>query len=110
MNKIKQQETNNESLALFRALIDQSNDAIEVIDPVSGSLIDSNMKAWQELGYNHDEFLKLTVFDIDPTISLSIFQRVMDDVKKNKIRIFESIHKRKDGSEFPVEINLKYIQ
>ena len=55
-----------ESLQLFRNLIDQSNDAIEVIDPITLRFIDCNESAYRSLGYSREEFLALTVFDIDP--------------------------------------------
>jgi PAS domain S-box-containing protein len=110
MNKINRQEANDEALVLFRTLIDQSNDAIEVLDPDTGIFLDANVKAWQELGYSREEFLKLTVFDIAPSISPSAFYGGRDEAGENGSRFFEGIHKRKDGSEFPVEVNLKYIQ
>jgi PAS domain S-box-containing protein len=110
MNKNMLQGSSDEALVLFRVLIDHSNDAIEILDPDNGKFIDANMKAWQALGYSRDEFLKLTAFDIDSAISPSVFQSIMDEAKEKGFRIFETVHKRKDGSTFPVEINLKFIQ
>lgn len=110
MSKIDSHAMNEEALKLFRALIDQSNDSIEVVDPNTGSFLDANENAWKELGYNREEFLKLTPFEIDPAISPSAFQDIMDEAKLKGFVIFESVHKRKDGTEFPVEINLKFIQ
>ncbi len=53
-----------EDLKIFRALMNQSNDAIEIVDPYTGDFIDVNERAWKDLGYCHDEFLSMKVFDV----------------------------------------------
>ena len=45
-----------EAIALFRALVDHANDAIEVIDPETGRILDVNGKASQILGYTRGEY------------------------------------------------------
>jgi PAS domain S-box-containing protein len=95
---------------LFRNLIDRSNDAIEVLDPITLRFLDSNTTAYQTLGYTREEFLSLTAFDIDPFIDQSMIARLAKEMEKSDFVIFESIHRRKDGSTFPVEINAKAIR
>lgn len=99
-----------EASALFRALIDQSNDAIEVLDPETGRFLDSNQKAWMDLGYSRDEFLSLTLFDIDPMFSPAAFAASNAGLLESGFRIVESQHRRKDGSLFPVEVNVTHVQ
>ena len=57
-----------ESLKIFRDLMDRSTDAIEVIDPITLRFLDCNVTAHQRLGYSREEFLALSVFNIDPTL------------------------------------------
>jgi PAS domain S-box-containing protein len=45
------------SLRLFRALIDQSNDAVEVVDPETLRFLDVNETACRQLGYTREELL-----------------------------------------------------
>ena len=59
----------NEKVELFRTLIEQSNDAIELIDLETGRFLDCNEKAFQSLGYTREEFLSLKLYDIDPTLT-----------------------------------------
>src|SRR5580698_1460477 len=99
-----------ESMALFRKLIDGSNDAIEVIDPVTLHFLDINEKACLDLGYHREEMLSMTVYDIDPQLDASLYTRVIRKMRESGFAIIESEHRRKDGSKFPVEINIKYIQ
>ena len=99
-----------ESMALFRKLIDGSNDAIEVIDPLTLNFLDMNEKACLDLGYHREEMLSMTVYDIDPQFDASLYTRVIRKMRESGFAIIESEHRRKDGSKFPVEINIKYIQ
>ncbi len=94
---------------LFRALLDNSNDAIEILDYKTGRFLDGNKAAWEMLGYSRDEFLKLSVFDTDPLLNLKNFQNYCKIIK-HKNFVFKAKHKRKDGSMFPVEINLNYLK
>jgi PAS domain S-box-containing protein len=100
-----------ESLKLFRALIERSNDAIEVIDPETGHFLDVNEKACADLGYSREELLSLRVFDIDPNMAPSLYTEVpMKELRKTGSSREERLHLRKDGTTFPVEINLSYVQ
>lgn len=99
-----------ESMALFRKLIDRSNDAIEVLDPATLHFLDVNDKACLDLGYDRQEMLSMTVHDIDPTLDRLVHARVEQKLRESGFMILESCHRRKDGSTFPVEINIKFIQ
>jgi len=106
---ISERKKNEEALTLFRALIDRSNDAIEVLDPETGKFLDVNEKGCVDLGYSREEFLGLSVFDIDPLVSPSSFREVVRELRKSGSLLWEGIHRRKDGSTFPVEVNIKYV-
>jgi PAS domain S-box-containing protein len=97
-------------LKLFPSLLDQSSDAIEVIDPKTLRLLDCNKSAYQTLGYSREEFLSLNVRDIDPTIDPSRLSQINEEIERSGFALFESLHRRKDGSTFPVEVNLKVIR
>jgi PAS domain S-box-containing protein len=96
-------------LKLFRDQIDHSNDAFEVVDPETLRFLDMNQKGCSDLGYSLDEIRSLTVFDIDPTVDESEHARVIAEVQKTGSTIKKGIHRRKDGSTFPVEVNLRQV-
>jgi len=101
-----------ESLSLFRILIDHANDAIEVVDPITGRFLDVNEKASQLHGYSREEYLALTVIDLDPLFAFASeddWKRHVDRLKRGGSMVFESHHRRKDDSLFPVEVNVSYI-
>ena len=107
---ITERRRTEESLKIFRDLIDRSTDAIEVIDPITLRFLDCNVTAHQRLGYSREEFLALSVFNIDPTLDEARNARLVEEMETSGFVIFESVHRRKDGSTFPVEINVKIIR
>src|SRR5579872_690719 len=98
-----------ESLKLFRTLIDHTNDSIEVIDPSTGRFLDINQKGCDDLQYSRDEILDLSVEDIDPEVAKLGWSRTARNVLTNGSAVMETQHRRKDGSVFPVEINSKLV-
>ena len=97
-------------LTLFRTLLDQSNDAIQVMDPETMRFLDVNERACVELGYSREEFLSMTVFDIDPDDDESLHARVQQQLRESGFAIIERTHRRKDGTRFPVEVNLRRVR
>jgi PAS domain S-box-containing protein len=107
---ITEQRRANQSLKLFRTLIDQSSDAIEVVDPNTMRFLDCNKSAYQDLSYSREEFLSLSVYDIDALVDERRTAQLTKEMDQSGFVIFESVRRRKDGSTFPVEVNLKTVR
>ena len=100
-----------EAQTLFRTLIDHSNDSIEVIDPATGRFLDINQTACRALGYSREEMLSMSLPDIVETGGGRLsMQKALDALQPAGVRMVEARHRRKDGSTFPVEVNVRYIQ
>jgi PAS domain S-box-containing protein len=110
LEKAREQESAVRDLKLFRSLLDQSYDAIEVIDLETKRLLDVNETEIAQLGYSREELLSMTIFDIDPQVTLEIVARNLEQIRKDGFVIIESLHRRKDGTTFPVEINVKHVK
>ncbi len=106
---ITKEKLASDQLRLFRVLLDNSNDGIEVIDPDTLRLIDVNETTCNSLGYTREELLSMSIFDIDPAFE-SNPANILDQFKQTGSAQFESVHRRKDGSVFPVEVNVKLIE
>jgi PAS domain S-box-containing protein len=99
-----------ESLALFRSLIDRSPDAIEVIDPKTGNFLDVNATGCARLGYSREEMLALNLADIDIEKDYrTLWPVIVEEVKKAGFITTIGRHRKKDGSTFPVEVNARFI-
>jgi PAS domain S-box-containing protein len=96
-----------ESLKLFRLLVDQSNDAIVVVDLETARMLDMNAQACSSLGYTREELLSMRIFDIDPTVDEPRHAKIVENLRNSGLAIIQSIQRRKDGSTFPVEVSMK---
>jgi len=96
---------------LFRTLVDYSSDAIFVIDPESARIENANERACNRLGYDIDQLAGKSVMEIDSQIdTLEKWHQHVGKLKDAGALMFESVHRRSDGSEFPVEINVAYTE
>jgi formate hydrogenlyase transcriptional activator len=110
LQDITERKEAERSLKLFRTLIDQSNDAVEVVDPETLRFLDVNEKACKDLGYTREELLSITVFDTDPGADERGRVRVLDELRDSGSVVLETVHRRKDGSTFPVETSLRRVE
>jgi PAS domain S-box-containing protein len=110
LDKVRESERTIRALKLFRTLVDQSNDALKVLDPETLRFLDFNEKACSELGYTREELLSLGVFDIDPAVTEASAARVKEELRKTGFIVMETLHRRKDGSTFPVEVSMRRVQ
>ncbi|HEV7589504.1 MAG TPA: PAS domain S-box protein, partial [Longimicrobium sp.] len=106
---VTERKRSGEALALFRTLIDHTNDTIEVIDPDTGRFLDVNRQACVAHGYTRDEYLALHVAEVDPRVTPDSWSASVAEMRAGGPRVFETVHRRKDGSEFPVEVNATVI-
>lgn len=97
------------ALKRFRIAIDNSADAIFLIDRDSMKFIDVNEEASRRMGYSRGEFLAMGPTDIKPYVTRTALEEPFDRLinQKDESGIIETIHACKDGAEFPAEVRLK---
>ena len=110
LSRVRENESTIGELKLFRTLVDQCNDAIEVVDPETLRFLDVNEKACSELGYSREELLSLRVFDINPAVTEASAAKIIEELRKSGSFVMESLHRRRDGSTFPVDISMRWVQ
>lgn len=94
-----------ESEARFQTLIENAADALFVHD-MDGRFLLVNQQACEGLGYAREELLALTVADVDVHFKPEMLELLWLSLSDDQSKIIEGIHKRKDGSEFPVEVRV----
>lgn len=70
-----------------------------------------NRGARENLGYNMEELRKLTPWDIKPEFSKEDFITFVKPLLDGQLAVqeFETVHMRKDGSTYPVSVQLQYF-
>lgn len=86
----------------FRMLVESIGDAIYVMDEVC-NIVEVNQEAERQTGFSQAELLKFHLRDLDPSPVERIDRIVSEAIEKQQM-LFESQHRRKDGSLLPVEI------
>jgi two-component system sensor histidine kinase/response regulator len=92
----------------YETLLEYASDAIHIVDE-NGNIIAYSRSFAQHLGYEYDEVKNLKINDWDsavPTEQLTPIIRQLIAVPK----IFETKHKKKDGTILDVQINAKGIE
>jgi PAS domain S-box-containing protein len=94
----------------FRNLLDQSGEAIFVIHPASGRFLDVNQTACRVLGYSREDMMELSLNHIEVSLPLTPPTAWHDWVEKIRnspdVLYLEGVHRRKDGTRFPVEVSV----
>ncbi len=106
--KLREQKV-QETRKYLRAVLEQAADALFLIEP-SGKFVDVNQRACEALGYRREELLALSVPQIDPVFPQAKFTEFYRTLDMGIPVTIDAIHKRKDGSTFPVEIRTVLIE
>ncbi len=92
----------------FRRLVENAGDAF-FLHEIDGRILDMNKAAGESLGYSRDELLQMNVSDLDVNF---ISDKLVDyhTLPEAEYPVtISSVHRRKDGSTFPVEVRLAPI-
>ncbi|MCK7469488.1 MAG: PAS domain S-box protein [Desulfomicrobium escambiense] len=102
----KADEAQRASESNFRLLVENSRDFILFIRREDGRILEANTAASAAYGYSRDELLKLRVQDLREPNTTGLVPDQMAKADAEGI-LFETIHQRKDGTTFPVEVSSK---
>jgi len=87
-------------------LVEQAGDAFFILD-YDGVVSDINRQACQSLGYSREELLGMKISEVDIEVEEKQHRPLFwDSLEPRQYITIEGIHRRKDGSTFPVEIRL----
>ena len=100
---ITERKQGEEALRLYEMLSKNSRDIILFIRCADGRILEANAAALQTYGFNHEEILSMTIKDLRTPDTLQLTAAQMLEAIKEGV-LFETKHRRKDGTTFPVEV------
>jgi len=100
-----------QALRVFQYSIDQASDAVFWMRR-DGGFAYVNDQAGRSLGYTREELLRLHLWDIDPNFPRERWSErwaAFHEDRRGGAEQLASLHRRKDGSTFPVEVVAKHL-
>jgi len=98
-----------ESEARFRRLVDHATDAF-FLHGESGIILDVNRQACESLGYTREELIGMSPYDLDANADHALPAKLEARLETGEVFSFDSYHRRKDGTVFPVEVRIRLFQ
>jgi PAS domain S-box-containing protein len=98
-----------ESLRITKFCFDKADVGIYRIG-TDGKILEVNEKAARILGYSREELAALSIFDVDPLLTRDLWSARWQTLREIKTDTFEVVHRGKEGSEIPVEINSNLLE
>lgn len=88
----------------YEFLIHNSRDSFLFIRHSDGKILEANTAAVNTYQYSHDELLTKTIFDLRAPETQNQVMRQMDIAVASGL-LLETVHIKKNGERFPVEVN-----
>jgi PAS domain S-box-containing protein len=93
----------------FRIFVDRATDAFFLLDD-DWTILDVNRQACLALGYSREELIGKHKSDFDVGLDGTSIQRLKQRTIAGEAITFETRHRRKDGTSFPVEVRLNQFE
>jgi len=101
---ITQRKQAEDILLRYELLASYSRDIILFMRLADGRILEANAAATKAYGYSRAEMLNLTVFDLRAPHTKKLTPEQMAEAD-GKGALFQTVHRRRDGSTFPVEVS-----
>lgn len=106
--EITERKMAEEVLRLTRFTVEHAADPIYWLS-ADDRIIYANEAACRSLGYSKEELTSMSLPDIDPLFSAERMREFYEQLKKAGSMVFETAHRRRDGSIFPIEVSAKHL-
>jgi len=111
VRNITQRKLAEEKAALFSRLIDDSLSEVYVFDAETFRFRQVNRGGQKNSGYSMAELAQMTPLDLKPSFTPDAFAKLVGPLRsgEQEMLVFNTAHRRKDGSSYPVEVHLQYF-
>ena len=103
-------EALRDSEARFRTFVDHATDAFFLHDDETLDVVDVNRQACESLGYTREELVGMHPARFDAALDPAAIAVIARRVGAGETVTFETRHRRKDGSTFPVEVRVRRFE
>ncbi|GEM_PF-957083 len=94
----------------FKVILDKTADYVALHNPQTFSFIYVNQAAVEQVGYNREELLSMTPWDINPDFEARTKVEAFIDTLKEGISVrFETVHQHRNGNLVPVDLRIQRL-
>lgn len=104
MTNIAQHKLTEEILDRYELILNHTRDSILIIDPATGAILESNASAANTYGYTRSELKQIKVYDLRQQAEEPAIKQQLSTALASGL-LFETTHKRKDNTTFPVQVS-----
>lgn len=106
---IAERRRRQELVSRLGRILEQSRDEVYVFDSRTLCLVQVNRSAVTNTGYGLDELYRMTPLELLPELDPVSFGAIVEPLRSGDVeRVqFETIHRRRDGSTYPVEMRMQ---
>jgi PAS domain S-box-containing protein len=94
----------------YSDLLNGMNDAVVVLEIASGRLLEVNQRAIDVSGYSRESLIGMPVSSFNDTYTIPLIDEMAKLLVENKMPLFESYIRTKQGETIPVEIHSSLIR
>lgn len=94
----------------LKDLFDNANDAIFLVDPDTGRILDANRRASERYGYSRAELLAMRVHELGAPDEAGEVTTSLERLSAAGHAMIERTHRRKNGAPVDVEISARVIE
>ena len=109
LTDITERRQAEEELIIVKSAVEKAGEGIYLIDH-NAKFLNANEAACRSIGYLKEELLSMTVADLDPNFPMEKWPDHWNELKEKGSLVFETIHRHKNGAEFPVEVRVNFLK
>jgi len=106
---VEHRDDKAQRMQMMEFSVDQMTDSALWISR-DARILFANDATCRNFGYTHDELVKMTVFDIDPTATATEWPKRWERLQKERRLTFETTYRRKNGQIMPAEVNANLVR
>jgi PAS domain S-box-containing protein len=106
---ITEKKKTEKDLTRFGRVLNSSSNEIYMFSSTTLKFTKVNLGASKNLGYSMNELSQLTSLDLKTDLCLAAFEQLIKPLREQKETkvVFETVHKRKDESLYPVNVTIQ---
>jgi PAS domain S-box-containing protein len=108
---LRERQEREQERAWLHDVIARSLNEVYAFDPDTLRFRFVNRGASRNLGYTQEELAELTPLDLKPEFTAESFRAMLEPLETGgrPVHVFETVHRRKDASTYPVEVHLQLV-